>query len=93
MNAFYASVRLLREMLRSGIYALNSTIIETHSDFPGCGKTKRRREGLNDDLPEYEYISGFKLFVLYEVKLQIIVAMYADFPYHGISSVPQFTIE
>jgi hypothetical protein len=76
MNAFDGSVRLLRRMLRSGIYALDSTIIETHPDFPGCGKTKRKKEGRNDDPPEYEYIYGFKLFVLYEIRSRIIVAMY-----------------
>lgn len=75
MNAFDKSVHALRGMLRSGTYALDSTIIETKPDFPGCGKTKRKKEGSSDDLPEFEYIYGFKLFVLYEVKSRIIVAM------------------
>lgn len=75
MNAFNGSVRLLRPMLRGGTYALDSTIIETKPDFPGCGKTKRKKEDQPNDPPEYEYIYGFKLFVLYEVKSRIIVAM------------------
>ena len=76
MKAFNNSIRSLRGMLQSGTYALDSTIIETNPDFPGCGKTKRKKEGRPDDPPEYEYIHGFKLFVLYEVKSRIIVAMY-----------------
>ena len=75
MNAFNNSVRSLRGMLQSGTYALDSTIIETKPDFPGCGKTKRKKEGRPNNPPEYEYIFGFKLFVLYEVKSRIIVAM------------------
>lgn len=75
MNAFNKSVRSLRGMLRGGTYALDSTIIVTKPDFPGCGKTKRKKEGHPNDPPEYEYIYGFKLFVLYEVKSRIIVAM------------------
>jgi len=76
MKAFNNSIRTLRGMLRSGTYALDSTIIVTRPDFPGCGKTKRKKEGRPNDPPEYEYIYGFKLFVLYEVKSRIIVAMY-----------------
>jgi len=77
MNAFNNSVRAFRGMLRSGTFALDSTIIETKPDFPGCGKTKRKKEGCNGNLPsDYEYIYGFKLFVLYEVKSRIIVSMY-----------------
>jgi len=75
MNTFNGSIRLLRSILRGGTYALDSTIIETKPDFPGCGKTKRKKEDQPDDLPEYKYIYGFKLFVLYEVKSRIIVAM------------------
>jgi hypothetical protein len=75
MNAFNGSIRSLRRLLRSGTYALDSTIIVTKPNFPGCGKTKRKKEGHHNDLPEYEYIHGFKLFVLYEVKSRIIVAM------------------
>jgi hypothetical protein len=77
MNAFNNTVRQLRRQLRGGIFALDSTIIKTKPDFPGCGKTKRKREGHSGDLPgDYEYIYGFKLFVLYEVQSRIIVAMY-----------------
>ena len=76
MKVFNNTVRSFRGMLRSGTYALDSTIIETKLNFPGCGKTKRKREGSSDASPEYEYIYGFKLFVLYEVKSRIIVAMY-----------------
>lgn len=77
MKAFNNSVRSFRGMLRSGTYALDSTIIETKPDFPGCGKTKRKKEGRNSDLPDnYEYIYGFKLFILYEVRSRIIVSMY-----------------
>ena len=75
MNAFNKSIRMLRGMLRGGTYALDSTIIVTKPDFPGCGKTKRKKEGRPNDPPDYEYIYGFKLFVLYEVKSRIIVAM------------------
>jgi len=75
MNAFNGCVRLLRSALKSGTYALDSTIIATKPDFPGCGKTKRKKEGRLGDPPQYEYIYGFKLFVLYEVKSRIIVAM------------------
>lgn len=76
MKAFNNSIRSIRGMLRSGTFALDSTIIATKADFPGCGKTKRKKEGRPNDPPEYEYIYGFKLFVLYEVKSRIIVAMY-----------------
>lgn len=76
MTAFNKSIRLVRSMLRGDVYALDSTIVRTKPDFPGCGKTKRKREGHNGDLPsDYEYIHGFKLFVLYEVASRIIVAM------------------
>ena len=75
VGAFNNSIRLLRGMLRGGTYALDSTIIATKPDFPGCGKTKRKKEGRPTDPPEYEYIYGFKLFVLYEVNSRIIVAM------------------
>ena len=76
IGTFNDSVRQLRRLLLSGTYVLDSTIIETKADFPGCGKTKRKREGRKGNLPEdYEYIYGFKLFVLYEVKSRIIVAM------------------
>lgn len=77
VKAFNNSVRSSRGVLRSGTYALDSTIIITKPYFPGSGKTKRKKEGRNGDLPnDYEYIYGFKLFVLYEVKSRIIVAMY-----------------
>lgn len=75
MNTFNRSIRSIRGMLQGGTYALDSTIIETKQDFPGCGKTKRKKEGRPNDPPKYEYIYGFKLFVLYEVKSRIIVAM------------------
>jgi len=76
MNAFNRSIRSMRGMLQGGTYALDSTIIQTKPNFPGCGKTKRKKEGRPTDPPQYEYIYGFKLFVLYEVKSRIIVAMY-----------------
>ena len=75
MKVFNNSVHTIRGLLRSGTYALDSTIIETKPDFPGCGKTKRKKEGRPNDPPEYDYICGFKLFILYEVKSRIIVAM------------------
>lgn len=46
MNAFNNSVRSLRGMLQSGTYALDSTIIETKPNFPGCGKTKKKRKAV-----------------------------------------------
>ncbi len=75
MGAFNSSVKRIRRQLRSGTFALDSTIIETEPNFPGCGMTKRKNEDNDGDLPEYEYIYGFKLFALYEVKSRIIVAM------------------
>lgn len=75
LKAFDNSIRSLRGMVKSGTFALDSTIIATKPDFPGCGKTKRKKEGRPNDPPEYEYIYGFKLFALYEVKSRIIVAM------------------
>ena len=68
MKAFNISVRTLKGMMKSGTYALDSTIIETKQGFPGCEKIKRKKEGHPNDHPEYEYIYGFKLFVLYQVK-------------------------
>lgn len=77
LGAFNKSVRQLRGLLRGETFALDSTIIETKPGFPGCGMTKRKKEDRNGDLPDdYEYIYGFKLFVMYEVKSRIIVAMY-----------------
>lgn len=75
IEAFNNSVHSLRRMLLSGTFALDSTIIETKPDFPGCGKTKRKKEGDEEDTSQYKYIHGFKLFILYEVKSRIIVAM------------------
>jgi len=75
ITAFNGTVRSLRGMLKSGTFALDSTIIETKPDFPGCGKTKRKKEGRSSDPPEYIYMYGFKLFALYEVKSRIIVAI------------------
>lgn len=75
MGAFNKSVKCIRRQLKSGTFALDSTIIKTEPNFPGCGMTKRKNEDNDEDLPEYEYIYGFKLFVLYEVKSRIIVAM------------------
>lgn len=76
MNAFNGSIYMLRGLLRSDTYALDSTIIETRPGFPGCGMTKRKKEGRTYGPPEYEYIHGFKMFALYEVKSRIIVAIY-----------------
>lgn len=65
MEAFNRIIRSMRGMLQGGTYALDSTIIQTKPDFPGCGKTKRKKEGHSGDLPnDYEYIYGFKLFAL-----------------------------
>lgn len=75
MNAFNNSVRQIRRQLRSGIFALDSTIIETKPDFPGCGKTKRKDDDHEAGPSKYKYIYGFKLFVLYEIKSRIVVAM------------------
>ncbi|WZL77530.1 transposase [Eubacteriales bacterium mix99] len=75
MGVYNTVVRRLRRLLRSGIFALDSTIVETRPDFPGCGKTKRKKEGRPSDPPEYKYIYGFKVFVLYEIKSRIIVAV------------------
>jgi hypothetical protein len=76
LKSFDKSIKALRSLLLSGKFALDSTIVETSPDFPGCGKTKRKKEGRSNDPPEYEYIHGFKLFALYEVKSRIIVAIH-----------------
>lgn len=73
MGVFDRCIRLLRGFLRGTTYALDSTIIVTKPDFPGCGKTSRKKEDHPNDPPESIY--GFKLFVLYEVKSRIIVAI------------------
>lgn len=76
MDAFNMSIRSIRNLLHGGEYALDSTIIETKPNFPGCGKTKRKKEGGPPNAPpEYKNIYGFKLFILYEVKSRIVVAM------------------
>lgn len=75
LKSFNKSIKSLRPLLLSGTYALDSTIIETDPDFPGCGVTKRKKEGQPNDPPEYEYIHGFKLFMLYELKSRIAVAI------------------
>jgi hypothetical protein len=75
LETYNTTVRRLRSLLRSGIFALDSTIIETKPNFPGCGRTKRKKEGRPTDPPEYQYIYGFKVFVLYEIKSRIIVAV------------------
>ena len=46
MKVFNNSVHTIRGLLRSGTYALDSTIIETKPDFPGCGKTKRKKSSI-----------------------------------------------
>ena len=50
ITAFNGTVRSLRGMLKSGTFALDSTIIETKPDFPGCGKTKRKKERRNKEM-------------------------------------------
>lgn len=72
---YNAIVRSIRNLLKGTTSAIDSTIIETNPDFPGCGKTKRKKESCNSNSPEYEYIYGFKLFILYEVKSRIITAI------------------
>lgn len=72
MKAFNAAIRLTRSVLKGDIHCLDSTIIETKPDFPGCGKTAKKDE--NGDPLKNQYIYGFKLFVLYEIKSRIIVA-------------------
>jgi len=74
-KAFNKSIKTIRGLLKGGTFALDSTIIATKPDFPGCGVTRRKKEDLPNDPPEYEYIHGFKLFILYEIKSRIIVAM------------------
>jgi hypothetical protein len=72
ISTFNRCVTLLRPFLRGTTFALDSTIIETKHDFPGCGKSKRKNK--NGDDTEHVYY-GFKLFILYEVKSRIIVAL------------------
>jgi transposase len=73
IETFNKSVRRLRGLLAGTTYALDSTIIETKSDFPGCGMTKREKEDSKGESSKVIY--GFKLFILYEVKSRIIIAM------------------
>jgi hypothetical protein len=75
VDKYNTIVRSIRNLLRGTTSAIDSTIIETNPDFPGCGKTKRKKESCNSNSPEYEYIYGFKLFILYEVKSRIITAI------------------
>ncbi|MDD2448016.1 MAG: transposase [Tissierellia bacterium] len=70
MNVFNKSIKNLSYLLRGGVFAIDSTLIETKSDYPGAGTTKRT----NDD-GSYEVYHGFKLFALYEIKSRLIVAM------------------
>ncbi len=72
INCFDKCVKILRPFLRGTTFALDSTIIATRSDFPGCGKTKRKKKN-GEDGDEVFY--GFKLFILYEVKSRIVVAI------------------
>lgn len=72
ISSFDNICKLLKPFLRGKTFALDSTIIETKSDFPGCGKTKRKNEN-GDDTDKIIY--GFKLFILYEIKSRIIVAI------------------
>lgn len=70
---------IVREQSRQGmqfgkIYALDSTIIQTSENYPGAGKTSREKESCKGSSPEYIY--GFKLFVVYDIKTRITVAMH-----------------
>lgn len=74
IGCFDRCIRLLRPFLIGGTYALDSTIIETKPDFPGCGKSKKKKKKANgEEVTEVYY--GFKLFILYEVRSKIIVAI------------------
>jgi len=73
MKKFDTCVRHLRNQLMGTTYALDSTIVETDEDFPGCGMTRRKKEDSEDESSEVIY--GFKLFILYEVKSRIVIAM------------------
>ena len=61
----------------SGHFALDSTDLETTKHYSGAGKKKvitrkRDRQGKVAEVVEYKY--GFKLVVIYEVHLRLIVA-------------------
>jgi len=73
LDVYDRMVRLIRGSLKGTTYALDSTIIRTKPNFPGCGMTKREKENRPNDPPETIY--GFKLFVLYEIKSRIITAI------------------
>lgn len=62
----------LEKHLKETTFALDSTIVETNKDFPGCGVTKKKNEDAEDT---DEYIYGFKLFILYEIVTRIPIAM------------------
>jgi len=70
---------IIKEQVRQGVefgevYAVDSTIIETPEGYPGAGKTVREeREDCVGSTPAYIY--GFKLFVVYDIKTRITVAM------------------
>lgn len=73
LDVYNRMIRLVKGSLRGTTYALDSTIIRTKADFPGCGKTQRNKENRPNDPPETIY--GFKLFVLYEIKSRIVIAI------------------
>ena len=75
MDAFNNSVRNFRRLLKGGTYAIDSTIVETPQAFPGSGKSVKEKKTNKGESSSFEYIYGFKLFALYEVKSRIIVAM------------------
>jgi len=78
VSTIEAHDEFVKEQVRQGvkfgdIYAVDSTIIETSEDYPGAGRT-RRENGESDNSPTCQF--GFKLFVVYDIKTRIIVAMY-----------------
>ena len=73
LETFDNCVRHLRSYLLGTVYALDSTIIETKPNFPGSGVTKRNKEDSKGE--SSKIIHGFKLFILYEVKSRIPIAM------------------
>ena len=62
----------------NGHYALDASDLPTSAKFKGCGKrtTYRRKKSKDGEMVEIpETVYGFKLLIVYEVKLRLVVAV------------------
>lgn len=72
--------KIIRNLVKLGIkfgevFTLDSTIIHTSEKYPGAGKTSRKEKEDCKGSPQIT-IWGFKLFILYDIKTRIPIAMY-----------------